>query len=217
MLDAVLRKVIDPPLNRAGRGLAAAGVSADAVTLAGLALGLGAAALVAVGAPGVALVLVALSRLADGLDGAVARARGRSDFGGLLDIVCDFAFYGAMPMGFILLDPGANGVAGAALLLSFYVNGASFLAYAVLAERHGLESRRHGAKSLYFTGGLVEGSETIAFFAAFCLWPQFFAPLAWVFAGLCLLTAGARVLLARDVFATVARPRPGAAGPGARN
>jgi hypothetical protein len=58
-----------------------------------------------------------------------------------------------------------------------------------------------GGKSLYFTAGLLEGSETIAFFAVICLWPSLFAPLSWGFGALCLITAAARVALARRVFA----------------
>ncbi|MCO8145386.1 CDP-alcohol phosphatidyltransferase family protein [Rhodovulum tesquicola] len=200
MLDGIMRRLIDPPLDRAGRALAARGVTADAVTLAGLALGLAAAGLIALGLTLLALVPLLASRLADGLDGAVARASRKTDFGGFLDIVSDFLFYGAVPLGFVLLDPAAHGAAGAFLLLSFYVNGASFLGFAILAERRGLETRARGVKSLYFTGGLLEGTETIAFFVALCLWPGWFAPLAWAFGALCFVTAGARVLLARRVF-----------------
>ncbi len=201
MLDGLMRGVINTPLNEGGRWLAARGASANGVTLAGLALGLAAAGLIAVGWSGVWVALVLLaSRLADGLDGAVARARGKTDFGGFLDIVCDFAFYGAVPLAFVLHDPGANGVAGAFLLFSFYVNAATFLGYAVLAEKHGLESRSRGEKSLYFTAGLMEGTETILTFVVLSLWPTAFAPLAWVFGVLCLVTATARVLLAARTF-----------------
>jgi hypothetical protein len=94
------------------------------------------------------------SRLADGLDGAVARATQKTDRGGYLDIVCDYAFYAAVPLGFAIADPAANAVAACAMLFSFYVNGGSFLGYAILAEKHGLSTDRRGSKSLYFTGGL---------------------------------------------------------------
>jgi phosphatidylglycerophosphate synthase len=200
MFDALIRPVIDPLLNRQGAALARARVGADVVTLAGLALGLGAAALIALGAPGWALLPLLLSRLADGLDGAVARATAKTDFGGYLDIAADFFFYGAVPMAFVWLDPAANGAAGAFLLTSFYVNGTTFLGYAILAERRRMESAARGAKSLYFTGGLLEGTETIAFFVLICLAPVWFAPAAWVFGALCFVTAGSRVLLARQVF-----------------
>jgi phosphatidylglycerophosphate synthase len=201
MLDGLMRGVINTPLNEGGRWLAARGASANAVTLAGLALGLTAAALVGLGwsGVGVAAILFA-SRLADGLDGAVARARGKTDFGGYLDIVCDFAFYGAVPLSFVLRDPGANGIAGAFLLFSFYVNAATFLGFAILAEKRGLQTRSRGEKSLYFTAGLMEGTETILCFTALVLWPSLFAPLAWVFGILCLITAMARVILAERTF-----------------
>ena len=201
MLDGVMRRWVDPVVNRWGRSLAAKGWRADGVTLIGLGLGLTAAVLLAVGAPGwVALLPLLVNRLADGLDGAVARATTKTDFGGYLDIACDFLFYGAIPMAFVLRDPAANGVAGAFLLLSFYVNGATFLGYAILAEKRGLETKARGEKSLYFSAGLLEGTETIAFFMALCLWPMAFAPLALGFGALCLLTATARVMLARRVF-----------------
>lgn len=201
MLDGIMRGVIDAPLNRGGRWLAERGASADAVTLVGLGLGLAAAGLIAAGFAGL-LVLVPLlaSRLADGLDGAVARNRGKSDFGGYLDIACDFAFYAAIPLAFVLRDPVANGVAGAFLLATFYVNGATFLGYAILAAKRGMETTARGEKSLYFTAGLLEGTETIAFFVLIAVWPSLFVPAAWVFGTLCLVTATARILLARQTF-----------------
>ena len=200
MFDAQIRPLIDPPLNRLGQGLARVGVGADTVTLVGLGLGLLSAVLIAIGTPGMALVPLLLSRIADGLDGAVARATRKTDFGGYLDITSDFLFYGAVPLAFVLADPSTNGAAGAFLLTSFYINGASFLGYAILAEKRGMQTTKRGAKSLYFTGGLLEGFETIAFFVALCLFPSYFAPLAWVFGALCFITAGSRVLLARAVF-----------------
>ncbi len=200
MLDAAARRLIDPPLNAAGRALARRGATADAVTLAGLGLGLAAAGAVWAGWFGAALLLILASRLADGLDGAVARATARTDFGGYLDIVCDFAFYGAIPLAFVLHDPAANGVAGAVLLAAFYVNGTSFLGYAILAEKAGIETRAQGVKSLYYSNGLLEGTETIGFFVLLCLFPGGFAPLALIFAALCLLTAILRLRGARAAF-----------------
>ena len=200
MLDRHLRPLIDPPLNHMGRIVARTGVSADLVTLIGLGLGLAAAGAVVAGAFAVAMLLILASRLADGLDGAVARVHGVTDFGGYLDITCDYVFYAAIPLAFVMLDPGANGVAGAFLLLCFYVNAGSFLGFSVLAERHGMRGTTHGEKSLYFTGGLLEGTETILFFVILCLLPGWFAPLALGFGALCLITAGARVMLAARVF-----------------
>jgi phosphatidylglycerophosphate synthase len=200
VLDRHLRPLIDPPLARAGRRLARAGVHPDWVTLAGLGLGLAAAVAIAAEFFLVGLGLVLLSRLADGLDGAVARISGISDFGGYLDIVSDFVFYAAIPLAFVWLDPAANGLVGAFLLASFYVNGATFLGFAVLAEKRRMRTGVQGIKSLYYSAGLLEGSETIAFFVLICLVPTAFVPLAAIFAALCVYTAAARVLLAMRLF-----------------
>ena len=200
MLDRYARQIIDPPLNRAGSALAARGASADAVTLAGLGLGLLAALVIALGQPFWALIPLLASRLADGLDGAVARATRKTDFGGYLDIAADFLFYGAIPLAFVLHDPAANGAAGAFLLASFYFNGTSFLGYAILAEKHGHKTDLQGQKTLYYSNGLLEGTETIVFFVLLCLFETFFAPLAWLFGGLCFATAILRILAAKRIY-----------------
>lgn len=205
MLDRHLRPLIDPFLDRLGTALVRRGLRADAVTVFGLVLGLLGAAIIALGAPGwVALVAILAGRVADGLDGAMARAEGGEagpgDFGGFLDITSDFAVYGAVPLAFALRDPSGNALAAAFLLASFYLNGATFLAFAAAAARRGITTQAQGVKSLYYSAGLLEGAETILFFVALCLWPLAFAPMAWVFGALCLVTAAARMALARRVL-----------------
>ena len=199
MFDRHARRLIDPPLNRLGRAMAARGWTANGVSLLGLALGLIAAVCIALGAPTLALVPLLASRMADGLDGAVARATVRTDFGGYLDIACDFAFYAVIPLSFVFLDAD-NGLAAAFVLASFYVNGTSFLGYAVLAEKRGLSTQAQGVKSLYYSNGLLEGTETIVYFVLLCLFPMAFAPLSWVFGGLCFLTATLRIHGASKLF-----------------
>jgi phosphatidylglycerophosphate synthase len=201
MLDGVMRQIVGPGLDRAGVELARRGHRPDTITYLGLAAGLVAAGIIAIGWPAwIAVLPLMLGRLADGLDGAVARAKGLSDWGGYLDIVCDMIFYAAIPLAFAVRDPDANGLAGAFLLATFYINGATFLGYAVLAAKAGLQTTSRGIKTLYFTAGLLEGTETIAFFVLICLWPSMFPTAAAIFGILCLATALARVLNARAVF-----------------
>jgi phosphatidylglycerophosphate synthase len=200
VFDSRLRPLIDPPLNAAGHRLASLGVSADQVTIAGFAFGLLAAGAIAAGAFLVGLMLIAANRLCDGLDGAVARASAVTDRGGYLDIVLDFAFYAAVPLAFAAVDPARNALAAAFLLASFLVNGAAFFAFAVMAERKHLTTAAQGQKSLYYLTGLAEGGETIAFFLAFCVFPQFFPLLAALFACFCLLSAAGRIVAARRLL-----------------
>ncbi len=66
--------------------------------------------------------------------------------------------------------------------------GSSFLAFAIMAGKRGIDNPVYHHKSLYYLGGLTEGSETIALFVLMCLWPAAFAPLAYGFALLCAIT-----------------------------
>lgn len=200
MLDRRARARIDPALDAIAAKLSKAGISANAMTLVACGVGLGAGLAIAHGAFWLALLLILISRLGDGLDGAIAAIRGRTDFGGFLDIVLDFVFYGVVPLGFIIHDPHANAIAGAVLLLSFYVNGGSVLAFAIMAEKRGLPPEGRAGKSLLFTTGLMEATETLIFFVAFCLMPGWFAPFAYVFAALCFYTALSRIVLAARSF-----------------
>ncbi len=199
MFDAVMRPTIDRVLNPFGRILARAGVSANHVTAGAVCFGLLAVGFIAAGQFDIALVLVVLNRLADGLDGAVARASKSTDFGGYLDIVSDFIFYSAVPFAFAVFDP-ANAIAAAFLILSFVGTGSSFLAFAILAEKHKVSTDIRGKKSFYYLGGLTEGGETILLLLAMLIWPPYFIYLAWGFGVLCWITTGTRIWAAFRVF-----------------
>jgi phosphatidylglycerophosphate synthase len=193
MFDRALTALIRRPLQAGARSLVALGVSADAATLLGFAVGLGGAVAIASGQPLTGLALVLLSRLLDGLDGAVARLTHPTDRGAFLDITLDFLFYASIPLAFAVADPAANALPAAVLLAAFMGTGSSFLAFAVLAERRGLHSSDYPAKGLYYLGGLTEASETLLCFVLMCLWPAHFAWWAYGFAALCALTVLGRL------------------------
>lgn len=199
MFDARLRLLIDPPLNRLGRSLAAMGITANMVTLLGILIALLSAAAIAHGYMALGLALILANRLADGVDGAVARATKLTDFGGYLDIVGDFIFYVAVPVGFALASP-VNQLPAAILLASFALTGASFLAYAAIAANRGEETGAHGRKSFFYSTGIAEGGETILAFIAMCLLPAHFPLIAGIFAVLCGMTVIQRTMLARSQF-----------------
>jgi phosphatidylglycerophosphate synthase len=196
MLDARLRRVIDRPLERLCAPLAAVGLTANALTLIGFAIGLGAIAAIALQAYLLGLGLLLVNRLFDGLDGALARRQGLSDLGGFLDIVLDFIVYSGVPFAFALADPTTNGLPAAFLILSFVGTGTSFLAFAVMAAKRGLSTELRGQKSLYYLGGLTEGTETIAAFVLACLLPGWFPAIAYAFGCLCWLTTATRIAVA---------------------
>lgn len=187
MIDARLQPLIRAALTPAAQALARRGVHADQVSLAGFVLGALALPALAIGAFGLALILIALNRLADGLDGTLARIGRPTDRGAFLDIALDFVFYALIPLGFALHAP-QNALPAALLVASFIGTGSSFLAFATVAAKRGQTATAFPQKGIYYLGGLTEGAETIALFTAFCLWPGAFPTLALIFAAACGVT-----------------------------
>lgn len=192
MIDAALQPLQRRVFALPARALLRWGVAADAVSIAGF--GLGALALPALWlhAYAAALLLLMLNRLADGLDGALARLQGPTDRGAFLDIALDFLFYALFPLGFALAEPAQNALPAAVLIASFIGTGSSFLAFASIAAKRGLTAAAYPAKGIYYLGGLTEGAETITVFALMCLFPQAFPSLALLFAAACFLTTALR-------------------------
>lgn len=196
MFDPLMRRIIDPPLERAAGWLAARRVSANSLTLAGLLVGLACLPLVAIEAYEWALACCLANRLIDGLDGAVARIRGPTDFGGYADIVADMVFYAAVVLGFALARP-ENAVWAALLLAAFVGTASSFLGYAVIAAKRGEHSHQRGRKSFHHAAGLIEGFETVAFVSIMMIFPSYFKYLAAVLTILCVVTIVGRLAAAR--------------------
>ncbi len=194
MLDKYLVPHLRPPLARAAGELHKRGIGADAISVAGFVSGMLAVLSVALGAPLVALVFLLLGRLADGIDGEIARIDGPTDAGAFLDIVLDFIFYALFPVGFALLDPANNALPAAVLIASFVGTGASFLAFAGQADRLGVSRVQFEYKGLTYLDGLAEGTETIVAFGLMCLFPWAFEVIAWAFAFVCFVTTINRVV-----------------------
>lgn len=209
MLDGAVKKLTSPLFDGIAGYLARTGLPANAITLAAVAVGLAVLIPLTLQNYMLALAFIATNRILDALDGAVARRSGITDLGGFFDVVGDFIFFGAVVLGFALADPAANALAASWLLFAFMGAEASFLAYAVLAEKRHFHTESHGKKSIFFLGGLVEDVETIAAFVLACLFPEWFAWIATIFGVFCWMTTGARITVAVFTLRT-GEPPPGA-------
>lgn len=137
-MHAVYRALV--PL---GRGLAAIGVSANAISVASLAIAAVAAVAFATGHFGVAALVAAVASLADGLDGLVARLTGtKSRFGQVLDTTID-RYVDALFLGGIALYFRADAVLLGITLLA--IVGSFMVSYASSVER---ELRVTGASAV---------------------------------------------------------------------
>ncbi len=197
MLDTRVRRLTGPSLDRVAAAIDRPGVTPDRLTLLNLALGLTSAGCAAAQLWPAALAAWLLCRVADGLDGPLARRRPPRDAGagGFLDITADFVVYGSTVVGVAV---GATAGEGAAwlpfvlVLLAYYVNGTALLAFSSIAERAG--RRRDDGRSLSFLGGLAEGTETVVVHALWLLLPGSAETIAWAWAAVVAVSSGQRVV-----------------------
>lgn len=195
MLDSYVRPLINPPLDFVGKKLTQLGVSSNAVTMAGFLSGLTSIYLISQSHFQEAVIMLILNRFLDGVDGAVARNSKLSDFGGFLDIVCDFIIYAGVVFAFSLHNP-TYAFAAAFLIFSFIGPMSSFLAYAIIASKRGYTTEVRGKKSFYHLGGLCEGTETAFFLILMCLFPESFIIICYIFGTMCWVTTLGRIYTA---------------------
>ncbi|MCD9624246.1 CDP-alcohol phosphatidyltransferase family protein [Rhabdothermincola salaria] len=199
MFDQRLRRtneaLVGPLASRVGRI-----IGPGAVTAAAFVLTVAAASAAWAGLAWLAVAAWLASRLLDGLDGAVARARGgATDLGGYLDMVLDTVGYALVPIGVALwLDTRAGWISLAVMLAAFYVNTISWTYLSALAEKRAAGAASTGElTSITMPPALVEGAETIVVFTVFLAFPSA-APLIFsVMAGAVLVGVVQRGVWAR--------------------
>lgn len=161
----------------------------------------GAGALAAGGLRWWALAAWLIGRFLDGLDGAVARRRGRSsDLGGYLDLMADTIGYAAVPIGLaVAQDDAAVWAACAVMLATFYVNTMSWTLLSAIAEKRSAGASARGERtSVHMPAGLVEGAETIVLFSLMLALPDQAQLLFWTMAALVAVTVVQRLVWARE-------------------
>lgn len=188
-------------------------VSPLAISALGFVAGLGAALAAAAGLVVVALAAWLVNRLADGLDGAVARRRGRaSDIGGHLDIVADMTVYVAVVLGVAVgVDERSTWIVAAVLLGSFTINTISWAHLAALLEGRGAGAAHNGeTTSVTMPAGLVEGAETIVWYTLLLAVPSLAPWWMGTMAAATLVGAALRVRAGTALLRTLDADRTGA-------
>ncbi len=192
MIDREINRYIDSYLNNIANIFYKIGVNTNWVTFLGLVLAFICFAVLSYGLFYLGLILILINRFLDGLDGRLARLDKPRKFGAFFDITSDFAFYALIPLGFAVFSPHENALSTAFLLAAFYVNGASFLAEAVITEKYNLRVDQTD-KGFFYSSGLIEGFETICFFIFICFFPNLYSNAAYIFFVLTLFTHITRI------------------------
>ena len=198
MFDPIFARILKAPLNRGAEMLSERRLTATQVTLAGFAAGVLCAAAVANGYYIIGLLFLVANRVADGLDGALARLTEPTDFGAYLDMVLDFVIFTAIAGSFAAAKP-EHAVPAVVLVSSLMGVAATFLGFAVIAGSRGLIAEPR-EKPFTLSGGIVETSEITVFLLVVLVWPDVFPTAAWIFAAACAITMGQRIAEARATF-----------------
>ena len=198
MLDRYNQKLVYPTLKLLGTFLLRMWLKPNFLSWSGALFGACAAVSIYYSFMLLGLLFIIINRTCDGLDGQMARQTEITNYGGFLDIVFDFFFYAIIPLSFGLQNQ-ENLIPALLLLGSFLINGSSFLAYAAIKASNN-QNQSKSEKSLHYSGGLIEGSETILFFVLFCMFPNKFPLFCYIFCALTCLTFLQRLAKARAEF-----------------
>ncbi|MBA2490742.1 MAG: CDP-alcohol phosphatidyltransferase family protein [Gammaproteobacteria bacterium] len=192
MLDSRAKNLIQPLLDRIARVCFDLGVSANALTVGGMMLGVAAAVLVAAGWAWLGIAVLWLSGLIDAADGTLARLTRPSPLGAILDITFDRVVEISMILALAYRFPGARfelvvlaGVIAIAMSL-FLSIGAAVANVSV--------------KSFHYAPGLGERTEAFICLSVMTLDAQRLGFWTWVFIGVITFTMAQRLIHARAIL-----------------
>ena len=190
-------------------------VSANKITIFGLILGLSATIFFIIGSvyatPGwswiistpfliIGMVLFILSFTSDIFDGAVARLKEPTLFGGILDIFCDRFVELAILLSIVTMNPEQNLWPGILSISSIVLCITIFLLIGAAADKKSDILQNEEKKVLYYTSGIMERTETFLFLIAMLILYPIQAILLYVFAALVFFTALQRLYFAYKIF-----------------
>lgn len=184
MLDSHAHRYLQPVLDLIARRCLRMGVSANALTLAGLACGLLAAVAVASGAPILGVTLLWLSGLLDAADGTLARMTTPSALGAVLDITSDRVVEVALIIALAWRYPEAR-MALLILTAAIVVAMSLFLSMAAALANS-------SAKSFHYAPGLAERTEGFLFLSVMTLNSSHLVTCSLLFCAAILFTMGQR-------------------------
>ena len=194
MFDRQIQKYTQKPLQYIAK-LFLKFISPNHMTLIGFSFGVLMCLSIIIDQYLIAIIFLFLNRLADGLDGTMARLQTPTPLGGYLDIVLDFLIYGGFVLSFGITEQN-NTLLSMVLLFCYIGTGSTFLAKAaILPSLTNQNLNEEIPKSFHYAVGLVEGTETIVFMVLCLLFPNLFIYFSFIFIILCLITIVFRIIV----------------------
>lgn len=180
MLDTRARTLVQPVLEIIARACVRLGISANALTLAGMLSGVAAAGLVASGWSGWGVATLWISGTLDAADGTLARMTRSSPLGAIMDITSDRVVEVAMILALAWRFPAAR-LELLALTGVIVIAMSLFLSIAAAVVNH-------SAKSFHYAPGLGERTEAFVCLTLMALNATHVRLWTWVFIGVIVVT-----------------------------
>lgn len=202
MLPAPLVPFLMPQLEAISKNLVERGVPANLLTFISFIAAIGVMASIGLHLYWLAVIMLLINRICDGIDGIVARLHAAqhggvlSPFGTFADTLTDIFLYGGIVFAFVLAGPSGFGLPAAFLLFSWLLSAFASLAFDIEAESKGLEDEHRYKNALFFFDGVSSQMEMTIILFLMCVFPAFFPAIAALYGLICMLTVGSRVLMA---------------------
>lgn len=192
MLDTKARRFVQPALDAVAAACLRAGIGANALTIAGMLVGVGAAALVAATHPVAGFIALWLSGLIDAADGTLARLTHATPLGAILDITFDRVVEISMIAALAWLHPDHR-------MLMVILAGLIAVAMSLFLSI-GAAVQNTSAKSFHYAPGLGERTEAFICLSLMILDQARLAPWTWVFIAVIAFTMVQRLGHARRML-----------------
>jgi phosphatidylglycerophosphate synthase len=193
VLDTRARRFVQPLLDAIASACLRAGIGANALTIAGMLVGVAAAAIVLCEHPVAGFLVLWLSGLIDAADGTLARLTKATPLGAILDITFDRVVELSMIAALAWLHPEARfemvvlaGIIAIAMSLFLSIGAAV---------------QNSSAKSFHYAPGLGERTEAFICLSLMILDQERIVLWTWIFVGVIMFTMGQRLIHARRMLA----------------
>jgi phosphatidylglycerophosphate synthase len=192
MLDTHGRKYMQPLIKYLADICIKLGFSANGITVIAFLLGVCASILIYIEFTVLGIIILWISGLLDAVDGTIAREKGSSLFGALMDITFDRIVEIGLILVLAIKYP--NHIFILLLLTS------SIIISMTIFLTVGSLSTKISEKSFYYQAGLAERTEGFIFFSSMVLFPQYLGMITMIFTILILFTAGQRMYEASKIL-----------------
>ena len=192
MLDTHARKHVQPLIVKVAGFFMKYNFTANQVTIMAFFMGISTGIFIYLKKPMIAITVLWISGLLDAVDGTIAREKGSTPFGTVMDITFDRLVEISVILGLAFRFDHTRMIM-LILTCSIIFSMTVFLTTGMMAEKK-------GTKSFYYQAGVAERTEGFIFFTMMMLFTSYINPIGIVFFSAVIFTASQRLIEARKIL-----------------